>query len=545
MRHDPLMFHNFARLRKVSLPLLLSLLSANLALAQFPAAPVRFQGEILLEIKTPTADLTPAESASLTAARLEHLAADRSFDLSTLNVETTPSGHLIRAGANPLLLVTPTEALAHQRPASALAADWLARISNAIEAHRATNTFSFWASVVLYVLLYSLLFAASVWFVNWLQRKARTVADWYAQKYFAGRGSGILSLFSTATLLDGLATLLSLARWVVILVFFNFYLNYSIRLFPGTREVSRTLGSYLLAPLFELGIAVISYLPSLFFILLVAVFTSYLIRLSNYVFIKIARGAIIIDGFYPDWAVPTAKLVRLLILVLAAIIAFPYLPGSQSPAFQGISLFVGVLFSLGSSSTISNVINGVTLTYMRAFQIGDRVKIADTIGDIAEKNLLVTRIRTIRNEVVTIPNSQIMAAQIFNYSLMAREERLILFTSVTIGYDAPWKTVHELLLAAAAATNGVRQTPAPFVWQRSLNDYNVAYEINVFTADARGMFDIYSELHANIQEKFNQAGVEIMSPSYHAIRDGNTVTIPPGERPPGYEAPGFRIAPKS
>jgi small-conductance mechanosensitive channel len=243
--------------------------------------------------------------------------------------------------------------------------------------------------------------------------------------------------------------------------------------------------------------------------------------------------------------VPTAKLVRLLIIVLALIIAFPYLPGSHSPAFQGISLFVGVLFSLGSSSTISNVINGVILTYMRAFQVGDRVKIADTIGDVCEKNLLVTRVQTIRNEVVTIPNSQIMAAQILNYSVMAREKRLILFTTVTIGYESPWQEVHRLLLAAAGATEGVELDPPPFVWQRSLHDYNVAYELNVYTGDARRMFDVYSALHANIQNEFNRAGVEIMSPAYHAIRDGNTATIPVRHRSPDYEAPGFRIAPEA
>ncbi len=525
--------------------LLIQLLLAGAAVssAQEQAAPVRLHGRLLFEFKTPTVDLSISEEAALASARLERLAADRSISLESLHIDELTAGSALRAGPALLLLVTDAEAAAHSRPRAELAAAWLSSIRAAVEAHRGTASVQFWVTVALYLVLYTLLFAAAVWLLSWLQHRARAAADWYTHQHLKERGSRILSLFSRATLLEATANALSVARWVITLVLFNFYLNYSIRLFPGTGEISQTLGSYLLAPLFSLGAAALSYLPNLFFVLLVAIIANYLIRLSNYVFIKIARGAILVEGFYPDWAVPTAKLVRLLIIVLALIIAFPYLPGSHSPAFQGISLFVGVLFSLGSSSTISNVINGVILTYMRAFQIGDRVKIADTLGDVVEKNLLVTRLQTIRNEIVTVPNSQIMAAQILNYSLLAREGRLILFTAVTIGYDAPWQQVHQLLLAAAAATSGVAKTPAPFVWQRALNDYNVTYELNVHTADAARMIDIYSELHAHIQDQFNQAGVEIMSPAFTAIRDGNSITIPAHSRPPGYEPPGFRIHP--
>lgn len=525
--------------------LLLQLLLAGAAvsLAQEQPAAVRLHGRLLFEVKTPTVDLSVSEEAALASARLERLAADRSVPVDSLHIDELAAGSALRAGPALLLLVTDAEAAAHSRPRAELAAAWLASIRAAVEAHRGTASVQFWVTVALYLALYTLLFAAAVWLLSWLQHRARAAADWYTHQHLKERGSRILSLFSRATLLEATANALSVARWIITLVLFNFFLNYTIRLFPGTGEISRTLGSYLLAPLYALGAAALSYLPNLFFVLLVAIIANYLIRLSNYVFIKIARGAILVEGFYPDWAVPTAKLVRLLIIVLALIIAFPYLPGSHSPAFQGISLFVGVLFSLGSSSTISNVINGVILTYMRAFQIGDRVKIADTLGDVIEKNLLVTRLQTIRNEIVTVPNSQIMAAQILNYSLLARERRLILYTAVTIGYDAPWQQVHQLLLAAAAATSGVEQHPPPFVWQRALNDYNVTYELNVHTADAVRMIDTYSELHAKIQDQFNQAGVEIMSPAFTAIRDGNSITIPAHSRPPGYDAPGFRIHP--
>ena len=221
----------------------------------------------------------------------------------------------------------------------------------------------------------------------------------------------------------------------------------------------------------------------------------------------------------------------------------PYIPGSRSPAFQGVTLLVGFLVSFASSSSLSNIIAGTILTYTRAFRIGDRVQIGDTVGDVVGSSLLVTDLRTIKNVVVAIPNALVLGGPVINYSRMARTAGLILNTSVTIGYDAPWRTVHGLLIAAAGATPGIEPSPEPFVLQTALNDFYVSYEINAYTRRPNDMHLIYADLHANIQDRFNEAGVEIMSPHYRSLRDGNTVTIPEGQRPEGYEAPGFRIAP--
>jgi small-conductance mechanosensitive channel len=227
--------------------------------------------------------------------------------------------------------------------------------------------------------------------------------------------------------------------------------------------------------------------------------------------------------------------------VLGAVVIFPYLPGSKSPAFQGISIFLGILLSLGSTSAVAHAVAGTILTYMRPFQLGDRVRISEVVGDVVEKNLLDTRIQTIKNEIITIPNANILNGQMWNYSTSARENNLILHTTVTIGYDAPWRTVHELLIGAALSTQGIQQQPRPFVLQTALNDFYVSYELNAYTADACRMIQIYSSLHQNIQDRFNEAGVEIMSPHYSQIRDGSTVTIPEAYRPSGYQAPGIRV----
>lgn len=247
--------------------------------------------------------------------------------------------------------------------------------------------------------------------------------------------------------------------------------------------------------------------------------------LIKFFFSKIESGGIQITGFHKDWAEPTYHLVKLLIIVLTIIVIYPYLPGSKSPVFKGISVFIGVLFSLGSSSVMSNIISGVLLTYMRPFQPGDMVKISDTFGEVLEKNLLVTRIRNLKKVDITIPNSMVLNSHIMNFSFMAKREGIVLHTEITIGYDVPWRKVHQLLLEAAKASSYVLKEPEPFVLQTSLNDYHVTYELNVYTDQINAMPRVYSELHQFIQDKFNDAKIEIMSPQYTSLRDGEKITI--------------------
>jgi small-conductance mechanosensitive channel len=256
---------------------------------------------------------------------------------------------------------------------------------------------------------------------------------------------------------------------------------------------------------------------------------------------EIGKGNLTLGGFCPEWAEPTAKLIRMILLVLVVVIIFPYLPGSKSPAFRGISIFVGVLLSLGSSSAVANAIAGVILTYMRSFAVGDWVRISDTIGEVVEKNMLVTRIMTQKQETITIPNAAVMNGSVMNYTREAKNAGVIFHTTVTIGYDVPWRRVHELLFDAASATEHVLHHPQPFVLQTALNDFYVSYELNAYTEVPTKMQFIYSELHENIQDRFNESGVEICSPHFSALRDGNTIAIPEHYRPRGYDAPAFRI----
>jgi small-conductance mechanosensitive channel len=220
---------------------------------------------------------------------------------------------------------------------------------------------------------------------------------------------------------------------------------------------------------------------------------------------------------------------------------YPYLPGSQSEAFKGVSIFVGVLFSLGSTSAVSNIFAGLSLTYMRAYRVGDRIKIGETVGDVIEMKLYGTRIRTIKNVDIVISNSQILQGHIVNYSAQARIRGLILNTSVTIGYDAPWRVIHQLLVDAALKTRDILKNPAPFIFQTALNDFYITYELNAYTDQAQFMARIYSELHQNIQDTFNEAGMEIMSAHYMHLRDGNRTAIPDPYLPKDYEPRALRV----
>jgi small-conductance mechanosensitive channel len=331
------------------------------------------------------------------------------------------------------------------------------------------------------------------------------------------------------------------AFWIVLLAMLQAYGTVVLRFFPSTKYTSYQVTNWLFSELAGFGKNVIGYTPNLILLAFVCLITSYLIKVNQYFFGELRDGKITIRGFYPDWAEPTAKLVRTLILVAAVIVAFPYLPGSQSPAFKGISVFIGVLLSLGSTSAVAHGIAGTILTYMRAFQVGDFVRIGNDIGEVIEKTLLVTRVCTQKNEVVTIPNGTVLGGVVVNYSAEARNRGVIFHTVATIGYTAPWRQVHELLISAALATEDILHDPPPFVLQTALNDFYVSYELNAYTTKPRNMLNIYSALHQNIQDKFNEAGVEINSPHYASLRDGNETTIPQSYLSKEYRRPAFEI----
>lgn len=350
----------------------------------------------------------------------------------------------------------------------------------------------------------------------------------------------LLSAHEIAALLSG--TLRAISILITVLLIFA-YLTIVVALFPVTQHIAAAVVAFILGILQSAGRAFLDYLPKLFQIAVILVIAYYLVRLAGLVFNGIQTERIKVRKFYPDWAEPTYKIVKFALIALSAVAIIPLLPGASSPAFRGVSIFLGALVSLGSSGVVANVVAGTVSTYMRAFQAGDWVRIADTEGTVIKRTTFVTKIATPKNVIVSVPNAMVMANHIFNYSELAKARGLILHTTITIGYDVPWKQVHELLISAARKTERVEEKPEPFVRQTSLDDFYVSYQLNAYTTSPNRMVATYSALHANIQDAFNEAGVEIMSPHYSALRDGNRMAVPDDDLPKNYQTPAIRIHP--
>lgn len=322
------------------------------------------------------------------------------------------------------------------------------------------------------------------------------------------------------------------------------YIPFLLNITPWTQKIGDLIFKSLISGVAQVSLNIIGYAPNFIFILIIATAAYCLIQISNKVLNEVGKGNISFPGFYREWAKPTSNLLNFAIIAFAAVLAFPYLPGGNSPALQGISIFVGILISLGSTTVIGNLVSGVVLIYTRAFTKGDRVTIGSVTGDVVEETLLVTRIRTTKNRVVTIPNGMVLGSYIVNFSDHGKtslSRPLIVHTTITLGYDVPWRNVHEILIAAAKATQDVLAEPPPFVLQTALNDFYVSYQINVYTEQSLKLEVIESELHQNIQDYCNKSSVEILSPHYVALRHGNSTTIPSQYVSPNYRPQNFQV----
>lgn len=319
-----------------------------------------------------------------------------------------------------------------------------------------------------------------------------------------------------------------IVHWSLLLLVSYLLIPLLLAFFPPTQVIAAELRSQILAVVMAVFGGVLVQIPNLVSIGLILGFTVLAIRLSNAGFRALNTGQLRIPGFYPEWALPTARLAAILITLVGLVLAYPYIPGSNSKAFQGAGLLLGVLAALGSSAIATNIISGLMLIYTRAFRLGDRVDISGTVGIVQERALLVTRVRTPRNELVSIPNATVIGSSIVNYSFSRREiqQPVALSTTITIGYDVPWRQVHALMVAAARSVNGITKEIDPLVLQTSLNDFHISYELMAYVSDPDQYRETLSDVLASLQDQFAAADIEILSPGYHAIRDGNSTTVP-------------------
>jgi small-conductance mechanosensitive channel len=497
-----------------------------------PTAPVILDGEILFRVRGMSS--FPANiRAEMIRQQILAVARDKTFQIDGFKIVTRGSYHEILGNQIVLLKVFEADAEIEGIDRYSTAYLYAYKITQAVKSYRAARMPEklAWEGVI--ALLTTLLTAGIIVLIVKYWRRL----DAYLEGRYKSRLKSLeiqsFQVLRSENIWSVFHGLIKTLRLVIYLALGYVYVNFVLNLFPWTQALSQNMLDYILDPLKVMGKAVLDYIPSLIFLILLAMITRYALGLMQSFFNAISHGVVKFEGFEPEWSRPTFRLCRIVVIAIAAVFAYPYIPGSGSEAFKGISLFAGVLFSLGSSSIISNMIAGYTLVYRRAFKIGDRVKINDTVGDVTRIRNLVTHLQTIHNEEVIIPNSIILNGEVLNYSSLGSQQKLILYTTVGIGYEVPWRQVEAMLLMAAERTSRVLKTPRPFVLQKVLGDYAVLYELNAYCVEPLQMPQIYTQLHRNILDVFNEYGVQIMTPSY----EGDPEQVKVVEKQNWYAAP--------
>lgn len=504
--------------------------------------PVTLLKDTLFLIYTRLGSFNAEERAGAISAKIDRLYEDDFFSSDSLKLEKGQNAYdIVYNGDMVVMSVSNIDALFFNITPHELAEAYLKKIKKSIAENRQANSLANWLKRLAFVTLVIAGIVAIIFIINRLFRQIFRHLIFRKDVYFKGVSIGSYKLFKPKQHLRFFLRLVTVLK--IITVFFALYLSLPIlfSIFPQTKNYTYTLLNWIITPAKAVIRGIISYLPNLFTIIVIYLFTNYTVKAVKYVANEISTGNLKIRGFYSDWAQPTFNIVRFLLYAFMLIVIFPYLPGSNSPAFQGVSVFLGILFSLGSSSAIANIVAGLVITYMRPFKVGDRVKIGEISGDVLEKTMLVTRLKTIKNEEITVPNATVLSSHTVNYTSGAEKNGLIVHTAITIGYDVPWPKVHKALTDAASRTNLLLKEPAPFVLQTSLQDFYVEYQINAYTNQPALQARIYSDLHQHIQDCCNEVGIEILSPHYRAMRDGNMTTIPENYLPQDYEIPSFRV----
>lgn len=497
------------------------------SLRQFtPGVPVVVEGDTLFYLYTKRGGYTPLQRAEMIDAAIMQLGKRFTLHPDSVYIESSDIVTDLMYGNKVIASFTDQDGLWEGRSREQLATDKRKIVVQKLKELKEEHSLWQLGKRILYFVLVLAGQYLLFWLTGWLFRKLKVRIQKLKDTRLKPISIQNYELLDTQRQVNLLIFLSNLLRYVIMLLQLLITVPLLFAIFPQTKGLAYQIFSYIWNPIKNILVGIVDYIPNLFAILIICFAVKYLVRLVHYLSREVEAGRLKFGGFYPDWAMPTYHIIRFLLYAFMIAMIYPYLPGAKNGVFQGISVFVGLIISLGSSTVIGNVIAGLVITYMRPFKLGDRIQLNDTTGNVIEKTPLVTRIKTPKNEVVTIPNSFIMSSHTVNYSASAREYGLIIHSEVTIGYDVPWRQVHQLLIEAALNTPGVIDDPRPFVLETSLSNWYPVYQINAYIREADKLAQIYSDLHQNIQDRFNEAGVEIMSPHYMAMRDGNESTIP-------------------
>ncbi|HZE87961.1 MAG TPA: mechanosensitive ion channel domain-containing protein [Verrucomicrobiae bacterium] len=495
-----------------------------------PEAVLRLGNREILVLRTSIGASTPGERAAAAERRFD-AAMDAGNDVVVTRRQ--PDGFVMLLGDRPIFMITPDDAGGEEGDEiAATAAGAAARMTLALGERREARDLKAFSIALGWTLLGTAVMSGALLLLAGSRRRLLGRIESGGLRFLR---YAHLRRAARLVVTGGLGVGASVAAYI--------YITFVLTRFAWTRPWGEALGSYLWSTLAGLTMGAIRSLPTLFVVVIILVAARLINRMIGMIFDAAAQGTMTVPGIHPETARPTKRIISALVWLFAVVVAYPHVPGSDSSAFAGVSVFGGLLLTFGTAGIVGQAMSGLVLMYSRGVKIGDYVKVGEITGVVVELGTLSARLRTYKNEYVTLPNNLILGHTLTNYSFAAREGRaLILHASVTIGYDVPWSQVHGLLIAAAKRVEGTLGDPAPYVLQRGLDDWYAEYEINVAVDPGRAdqMPALYSRLYQCIQDSFGEAGVELMSPSQFSVRDGNTVAIPEPQRSRG-RTPAFRV----
>ncbi len=502
---------------------------------------IGFFNDTLFYIFNESGSFSAEERAAAIQQRIKNLPGNYRNKNDSIQIVSNENSTDLVVRDKTIMSVSDNDAIWENTSRDILAARYQKIINGEIVKYLHETNITTLAKEILLALLLIALFGLIIKYIVKLFRWTKVKIYQQKNKLFKGVRIKNYTLFDASMEVNFFKSVNNVVKWFLIFLVLYLALPAIFGIFPWTQNYASTLFGYILNPVKKIAASFWAFVPNLITILVILFVFRYAFKGLRYLREEVKNEELKIPGFYPDWANPTYQIIRVLVFAFMIVVIFPYLPGSNSPVFRGVSVFLGFLFTFGSAGSLSNIISGLILTYMRLFKIGDRVKIGEQLGDVIEKSLLVTRIRTIKNEIISIPNSTVMNSHTINYSSDAPGLGLIINTTVTIGYNTPWRDMHAALIEAALRTDFVLKEPKPFVLQTGLQDFFVSYQINAYIREPNKQAAIYSSLYQNIQDVCNERGIEIMSPHYFSARDGNDTTIPPDYLPKDHKAPGFKI----
>jgi len=493
-----------------------------------PGAPLIVEGDTLFILYNRRGGVTPESRVEDLHEKIMEIGTSITLFTDSIYIFEEDFTTDIMAGDELLMNITDYDGLWQNKTRQELAAEYRTIIEAKIKELHAKYGLQRKLIGVLYVVGSMFVLGLLIWITNYCYRRwrLRLLRKLLRRtRPLAIKDYEVLNLHRQGILF---LTAFNVLRYLVILFLLFVFVPMFFAAFPETKSFTYTIFGYVWNPFVSILKSIVGFLPKFFQIIVIIFCFRYLVKGLHYLMNEIGSGRLKVNGFYADWAQPTYLILRVLCYSFMIVMIWPLLPSSDSQVFQGVSVFIGIIVSLGSSSIIGNVMAGMVMTYMRPFHVGDFIKYGDTEGFVIEKTVLVTRIRTRKNDVITIPNANLMTSQTTNYTFSAHNYGVIVHTKVTIGYDMQWQVIRDLLLAAAAKTSHLQKKPEPFVRVTALDDFYVEYEINAYTRKSELLGDIYSELHQNILDSFHSNGVEIMSPHIFAHRNNLDVQIPKG-----------------